>query len=204
MGESDTIVLIGPIGAGKSTVSRLLAEPTGWRRCALDDVRWAYYAERGYDRSYAQQMAVSDAGVLGEIRYTRPYEVHAIERVLAAHTPGILDFGASNSVFDEEPLLVRVERALAPFPHVVLLMPSADPDESIAILRERLTAMIRAGGEEPGDELWRVNEYFVRHPSNYRLATHVVYTGHSTPDVVCADVLAACGLAPRLAKEGHQ
>jgi hypothetical protein len=182
---------MGPLGAGKSTVGRLLAERTGAPRCSIDDVRWAYYEAAGYERSRAQQIAASEAGAMGELLYTRPFEVYAIERALAERTPAIVDFGASNSVFDEEPLLARVERALAPLPHVILLMPSPDPEESGAILRARLTAMIRARGQEPGDELWRLNEYFVRHPSNYRLARRVVYTGHDGPHVVCDTILAA-------------
>ena len=32
-----TIILIGPLGAGKSTVGRLLAEKLGLPQCSLDD-----------------------------------------------------------------------------------------------------------------------------------------------------------------------
>ena len=134
------VYLVGMPGSGKSTVGRLLAERTGAPRCSIDDVRWAYYEAAGYERSRAQQIAASEAGAMGELLYTRPFEVYAIERALAERTPAIVDFGASNSVFDEEPLLARVERALAPLPHVILLMPSPDPEESGSILRARLTA----------------------------------------------------------------
>lgn len=37
------VVLIGPIGAGKSSVAEVLAERTGRRNVPLDLVRWGYY-----------------------------------------------------------------------------------------------------------------------------------------------------------------
>lgn len=34
------IILIGPIGAGKSTVGALLADRLGLPQCSMDDLRW--------------------------------------------------------------------------------------------------------------------------------------------------------------------
>lgn len=36
---SAEIILIGPIGTGKSTLGRLLAEKLGLPRCSMDDLR---------------------------------------------------------------------------------------------------------------------------------------------------------------------
>ena len=47
---NSTIILIGPLGAGKSTVWHLLAEKLGLPQCSVDDVRWKYYEEIGYDK----------------------------------------------------------------------------------------------------------------------------------------------------------
>lgn len=52
-----TINLIGPLGAGKSTVGRLLAAKLGLPLCAVDEVRAAYYAQVGYVQAVAAEIA---------------------------------------------------------------------------------------------------------------------------------------------------
>ena len=50
------IILIGPVGTGKSTLGELLSEQLGIPQCSIDDVRWDYYKEIGYDEEVAKRM----------------------------------------------------------------------------------------------------------------------------------------------------
>jgi adenylate kinase family enzyme len=43
------IIVLGPIGAGKSTLARLLSERLGLPRYCMDNERWKYMAEVGYE-----------------------------------------------------------------------------------------------------------------------------------------------------------
>lgn len=185
---NDTIILIGPLGAGKSTVGRLLSEKLDLPLCTVDNVRWAYYAEVGYDKVLASKIAASDQGIQGVIRYSKPFEFQMVRRVLAEHY-GIIDFGASNSVYDDSDLMAQVELVLAPYPNVVLLLPSADVDESAKILKNRLIGMLNEAGKEFTDELFELNQYFIQHPSNYRLAKLVIYTKDKTPEKICDEII---------------
>lgn len=177
----EDVVLIGPIGVGKSTVAALLADALGVPLCSIDDLRSVYYPEIGYDEAYADALRRSE-GLLGLYRYWKPFEVHAVERALAEHSGCVFDFGAGHSVFEDSELFARVRRALAGVRFVVLLVPSPDPEVSIQALLDRLPA-------DP-EGVVALNEHFVRHPSNTRLATHTVYTEGKTPEEVRDEIVA--------------
>ena len=179
-----TIILIGPLGAGKTTVGNLIAKKLGVPYCAVDTVRPAYYRKAGYDET----AAASGKGVRDVMRYSKPFEARMVEMVLAEHH-GVIDFGASNSAYDDPILLDQVEKALAPYPHVILLLPSPDADESAEILKHRLIRMLTEAGKEFTDELFELNDYFIRHPSNRRLAKQVIYTKDKTPEEICNEIL---------------
>jgi shikimate kinase len=185
---NSTIIFIGPLGAGKTTVGKLLAEKLGLPFCSVDQVRPAYYQNVGYDQVLASQIAASDQGIQGVLRYSKPFEARMVQEVLADHH-GVVDFGASNSVYEDKDLFARVENALAPYPHVVLLLPSPDLDESADILKRRLTRMLTEAGKEFTDELFELNEYFVKHPSNHQLGKLVVYTKDKTPEEICNELV---------------
>lgn len=183
-----TIILIGPLGAGKTTVGRLLAETLDLPFCSVDQVRGSYYLTVGYDKTLAAEIAATDQGIQGVLRYSKPFEVRMVEKVLVDHQ-GIIDFGASNSVYDDQALFTRIVNALAPYPNVILLLPSPDMRESVEILRNRLTRMLIEAGKEFTDELFELNEYFVKHPSNHQLAKIVIYTKNKTPAEIRDEIL---------------
>lgn len=180
------IVLIGPIGAGKSTQGKLLSEHLHLPQCSMDDLRWDYYDEIGYDKTLAQQKR--DAGGMEAVtEYWKPFEAYAVERLLTEHRDCVIDFGAGHSVYGDEALFKRVQQALKPYTNVVLLLPSPEIEESRQILRQR-------NRDRPSD-IAIANEYFLQHPANAQLAKHTVYSHRNSPKVTCADILRATGLA---------
>ena len=185
-----TIIFIGPMGAGKSTVADLLAKKLQMPRCELDAVRWDYYNEIGYDHNEAHRLRRED-GPWAMLQYWKPFEVHAVERVLAEYPDHVIDFGAGHSVYDDAAQLRRVAAALAPFPHVILLLPAPDVAESMRILNERARAVMRADDVPDAaiDEWLHYTRYFVEHPSNQRLAKRTVYTKEKSPEATCTEIM---------------
>lgn len=178
------IILIGPIGAGKSTVGDLLAKALNIPQISMDDLRFEYYKEIGYDEEVAKQKRAAE-GFWGVYSYWKAFEVHALERILADHKNCIIDLGAGHSVYEDEALFERAQNALSPYPHVVLLLPSPNADESIEILNQR---------EEWLREMQpNINEYFVRHSSNTRLAKHTLFTKDKSPQETCDEILKLLG-----------
>lgn len=176
------IVLIGPMGAGKSTVATLLADRLGRRRCELDELRWTYYNEVGFDRASERQAWERD-GIQGVIRYWQPFEVYAVERVLADYDSCVIDFGGGYTIPDDPDLSARVRAALTGQPAVFLLLPSPDLDESVAILRERTAGMV------PDD--FDLRAHVLRHMATDALAAQTIYTRHRSPQATCDEILAA-------------
>lgn len=190
-----TILLIGPMSAGKSTIAQCLSARLGLPRFDVDERRWAYYAEAGYDADRAREIVASE-GMVGLLRYWKPFEATTVERVLAEQRDCVIDFGAGHSVYEDEALFARVEAALRPFPHVILLLPSPDLDESVAIVNGRFVQMLEAEGVPVDPAVLAVNAHFVTHPSNHRLAKITVYTKNRTPDETCAEIVQALPFAP--------
>lgn len=178
------IVLIGPVRAGKSTQGRLLAAALGLPQVSLDDERWQYYREIGYDDELGREVR-RRGGFLALVMYWGQFDPYAAERLLADHRDCVFDFGAA--IYESRENLGRVRRALAPYPNVFLLLPSADREESLHILSER-------DDDPPADLNFDFNRRFLNHPSYYELARHTVYTAGKTPEETRDDILRLAAL----------
>lgn len=181
---NNKIILIGPLGAGKTTIGELLSNGLKLEWVQLDGIRYPCYEEIGYDKEIAAQKRV-EGGLTALIAYWKPFEAHSVERVLADYDNCVIDFGAGHSVYEDDNLLERVKRALAPYPNVILLLPSPDAAESCQILYDRMLA--EEGELSP--EIAGLNEHFVKHRSNYELAKITVYTKDKTPEETCDEIV---------------
>jgi len=175
------VILIGPVNAGKSTIAMLLADRLRVNRASLDEMCWDYFTQdAGYDEAVARQH-FECGGQTRALEYVIQFYPGAVERIVAEYPQAVIELGAGHSVYDDPNQLERVKRILSPYPNVVLLLPSPDPDESLDILNARQS--------NPYPEIVEMNKHFVRHHSNYELATFRVYTKGKTPDETCEDVI---------------
>ncbi|MBD2166903.1 shikimate kinase [Calothrix membranacea FACHB-236] len=174
------IILIGPIGVGKTTIGALLASRLGLSQYSMDDLRWSYYFEIGYDEELAKHKRETE-GFWGVYQYWKPFEAYAVERLLSSHNQCVIDFGGGHSVYEDAALFQRVQQALAPYPNVILLLPSPNLDESVQILNQRNHYL--------PDDILNINEHFVRQASNYELSKFIVYTKGKTPEENCSEIL---------------
>ena len=75
-----------------------------------------------------------------------------------------------------------MQSLMSRFDNVILLMPSEDKEESIAILRERKG--IEQGGREDS-----INRHLIDMPCNNALATITIYTKDKTPEQVSNEII---------------
>jgi len=164
-----SVILIGPIRTGKSSIAKQLSADTGLSRKSLDDLRWKYYDEIGFDHAHAKLL--EDTGRSNERRhYWSKHDPYAIRRFLQEFgRDHVLDFGGSHSLHEDESQLEQVKSILSEYYNVVLVLPAPDIEESLRILNARR-------GEPHMSYGFDLNRLMLEHKSNYELAKHIIYT----------------------------
>ena len=163
----NTIILIGPMGSGKTTISNIICENNNMPHVSLDNKEQLSVLYKHQD----------------DFKDPKEFEFFLTSKVLTnLPEPMVVDFGAGHSVYEDEVLFLEMQSLISKFNNVILLMPSEDKEESIAILNERKG--IAAGSKIDSD-----NKHFVYMPSNYDFATNIIYTKDKTPKEISDEIL---------------
>jgi len=184
--KASDIILIGAMGVGKSTIGKLLASKLDLPQVSMDQLRWKYYKETDWTEKRQEEIR-DEQGFSGVYKYWKKYDVHAVERLLEEHKNCVIDFGAGHSIYENPEDFARVSELLTPYENIVLILPSPDHNESIAILKDRQTTTIN--GVE-------VNEYLVSHPSSRELADYTVFTEGQTDSEIMNEILTRVDVTP--------
>jgi hypothetical protein len=170
------LILIGPMGVGKSTVADWIHTLTGRNRVSLDDDRHPHFS-RNLPGFTGSGLSPQNVPFMTAYRSWKPFEVTSVERHLGAVDNHVIDFGAGHSVYEDPAQFKRVVRAVAGH-HVALLMPDTDWERSRKFLIE----------QHP-----RANADFINHvldnPSNKQLADVIVGREAKSAKEVAIEVL---------------
>ncbi|KAH7153847.1 hypothetical protein DER46DRAFT_612058 [Fusarium sp. MPI-SDFR-AT-0072] len=178
-----TMILIGPEGAGKTTIGKVLSEKLNRELFSLDRCRKELYAPFNYDEAHAHKLYEQE-GVEALLKYWKYFEYRAVVDIFQnALQPGdrfygkIFDFGAGHSIFENKEKLDHVVELVSTYKGVFLILPCEDTNEALRIMEERR-----------GHEL-SYNQHFLNHPSNKTLAKHIVYTKDISPGRSADEIL---------------
>jgi len=171
-------VLIGPAFVGKTAIGARLAERLGLPFVDLDEVGNDYYRAAG--------MALADFtaqiqthGYSKAHRWWQPARVAGVQGVLSDHRGSVIALGAGHTHYEDHAYFEIVQAALAPFDNVVLLLPAADVDRSVEILRRRSLASGGPAWSHEGHDWLRE---WCESAQNVALATQTVYTADRSAD----------------------
>lgn len=180
------IILIGPFGAGKSTIGRLVAEHLHIPDVSMDSHK-EWYAELGFDNDEFKRRW-KELSPHAADRYFHTFFPAAVERLLNTYRDCVFDLGAGHTVYEDEALFERVRDLLAPFSNVILILPTPDLDESVRILRERETER-NVGPYFLNSLEFDYFSHWVKSHCNADLAKHTIYTHGKTPEQSRDEVL---------------
>ena len=166
--KNNTIILIGPMGTGKSTVAKLLKNKIeGIDRISLDDrerLKILYKNKRKFG-NFKNFEFVLTGTVLSSLN--KPY---------------IIDFGAGHSIYEDEILRSQMKKMCSQFKNIILLLPSKDKAKSREILAER--RKIKLGSHKDQD-----NWHFITAENNYEIATNILYEENKTPEDISREIM---------------
>lgn len=169
--KDNTIILIGPMGAGKSSTSKVLRDIRNMERISLDSKHRLSNIYK-YKRRF---------------KNFKNFEFCLTCSVLASlKKPMIIDFGSGHSIYEDKEIFELMKRVCSNFKNVFLLLPtqnSMNPDGSIDTSNNSRILSLRI--LEDNGRPWEGNLNFERKVSqnnhnlrshcNYDLATKIIY-----------------------------
>lgn len=161
----NSILLIGPMGTGKSTISKQLNVETGMRIISLDNREQLsdFYKNKNMFESFKE------------------FEFYLTSSLLTSlKEPSIIDFGAGHSVYENSIMFNKMKELISKFKNVELILPSENLEESLQIINERMKLR---NGNRPNND-FETNKHFLQSPCNYELATNIIYTKNMLPDEI--------------------
>ncbi|SNT53411.1 hypothetical protein SAMN05216276_105638 [Streptosporangium subroseum] len=183
------MVLIGPAATGKSTLGDGLASAAEKSFVDIDALGETYYAEVGWSMDKLRDRIQAVGRVAAEQEW-EPARAHAVERIVADHPGTIISLGAGHSHYTQPELFQRVQTALRPVNHVVLVLPSPDLERSVQVLRQR--SLAAKGTNWISRDGYDFLHQWVHNTGNHAFATTVLYTEGEEPEQSIRRLMTMC------------
>lgn len=177
--NTETIVLMGPIGVGKSTQAELLSQKLERPRCCYDDVKGRYLKQAGFDPKNALS-SNGDQSEYGMFCYKNKYRCEILSKIIHDHPGHIIDLGGGTHCFNDPQEIELAKQVLDPIAEIFYLLPSNDLATNINSL--------------PGfKQGYAINTYIMMHPTNAMFAKKIVYTRGKTPEEIMQEIVDQIG-----------
>lgn len=184
------LVLIGPAGAGKSTLSARVAKMTGRNFVDIDLAGRPFYEEQGWPVARIYE----ESARLGWVTTERAWEkarAHAVEQVVSQSGGAVVALGAGHTNYVDDALFERVLYSIQSAQHIVWVEPHVDPTISLAHLRARNLAARNLDYLHDGHDM--LQEWVLDQRAK-DLASHRHYTHGFTPAQSAEYLVSALGV----------
>lgn len=118
---SENIIIIGPIGAGKSTVAPEVARQTNKKHIDMDELRSEIYSKTNFSNEKADEAYIS-GGIIEWYNYQKSYELFAVKTLLEQNQNSVIEFGGGQSIYSNDEQLKTFLSLMEKQPYVFLLL----------------------------------------------------------------------------------
>lgn len=173
-----SILLIGPMATGKTTLGRILHEKTGMPLISLDD----------------RQQLKEQYSKYKDFTYFKDFEFYLTEQILTnLSAPTIVEFGAGHSVYENEEQAKAMSKIIKNFKNVVMVLPSPYRKKTEKILKRRLldrcsNSKIKFTQIDIEHQL-SDNKHFIDEAYKSDLPTISVYTADKSPKQTTDEII---------------
>ncbi|MBR1883806.1 MAG: hypothetical protein IJ809_02505 [Clostridia bacterium] len=165
--KEETIILIGPMGTGKSTIAKLIEKKYSIERLSLDN-------KGSLEEIYSNR---------SKYRNLKNFEFMLTGTVLSTlDKPYVIDFGAGHSIYENPDLRKKMQEICKNFQNIILLLPTDDKEKNRNILNERR-------GFKKGSHKDKDNYHFIVSKDNYELATKIIYEEGKSEDEIADEII---------------
>jgi len=189
--QRNEIILVGPMGVGKTTLALYLSEKLGVLNFPIDRLKWYYRFKNGYDLAKGIRI-LKETGFQELAKYFNDYFGNAeLAQILDEFRGGIFDFGASHSHYDNYNDLLEAKKILEPFQNIIQLLPTRDFVKNCKILDERIFNRYEdiEWKREVIDSYIEQNRIYLLSDSYSSLAKITVFTDGKTIEQVGEEIL---------------
>ncbi len=175
----ETIILMGPVGVGKSTQAELLSKELGRPRCSYDEVKAGYLKELGFNRKSALAIE-EEQGEYAMFCHMNDFRYQVLRKVIDEHPGHIIDLGGGIHCYNESHQVDSTKELFDPIDEIFYLLPSDDLATNINTL--------------PGfKEGYAINTYIMMHPTNALFVKKMIYTLGKTPEEITREIITQIG-----------
>ncbi len=175
----ETIILMGPVGAGKTTQAKLLSKELGRPRCSYDEVKSGYLNELGFSKKAALTIE-AEQGEYAMFCHMNNFRYQVLRKVIEEHPGHIIDLGGGIHCYNEPHQIDSTKEVFDPIDEVFYLLPSKDLATNINTL--------------PGfKEGFAINTYIMMHPTNALYAKKIIYTLGKTTEEITREIIGQIG-----------
>lgn len=162
-----SILLIGPMCAGKSTIATLLYRKLNMPRISLDN-------RKQLKNLYEEKKNFNDE---------KEFDFYLVSYILEnIKEPTVIDFGMKHSIYENREMFNRFKVLLKDFKNVVLLIPCQNRMEASVILKNRKLNRL-------GKVSTNLDDYSIFGSCNYELATIIEYTNGKSFLVIAKEII---------------
>jgi shikimate kinase len=168
------IVLVGPIGVGKTPVAEMVAERLSIERVELD-LAEEYRRQVGWNEKEAWRLA--EEGYVARFEYEAQFSVPLIERLMEEYPSAIFDCGGLDLVgwTDEQRDEIKDGLTVLGLKHIAAILPFSDIDKCRSYYASHYASR-DASRYATWNFIRAMNESLIENPSYKQIANEVFYT----------------------------